>query len=374
MFDEHMALRAQVIDSLAEPARRRRAAPISISIARAPGEDVRYAFRMRLAFSVACGVLAALVRAHPVQAADGGHVSMAWSSEDRRCVDQVMLAATVERTLGRAVFGSDGPPEATVVGHARRLTSGQYSAHIALIGPNGSTLSERSITTKGDCRRLDESAAVVIALMIDSLGDRPSELVVPERPVRAEPAPSNEQAPPRAVSRPKLRIALGLGGGASAGFLPSVTPLALFRGEVEVPGLPPFALAMRAHATSAGLIAGAGGTFDAWSAESSLCPTWTRPSFRLGLCLGAGAGAINGAPSGLRSGHSRARPVVFVQALPSVAIHALGPFWLRAEAGTWIPILREPWGISEPGGYVQVYQPGIVASIAALSAEIRADP
>ena len=303
------------------------------------------------------------------------HVELSWTTEDHHCVDAATLAATVELTLGRPVFHDEGVPSATIVGHTSRSSSGDYSAQIALVATDGSTVSERSISTKGSCKRLDESVAVVIALMIDSVEDRPSELTVPVSPPRSDRVADDAVAPPPTAMSPRLRVALGVGGGASLGLLPSLTPFALFRGEGDWPGFPPLVLAVRADGASEARFQQAGGTFDAWSGELSLCPTWQGPTLRFSLCLGAGAGAVSGAPVGLQAGRTRVRPIVFALALPSAAVHIAGSFWLRAEGGAMVPLLREPWGVVDPSGsYVEVYRAKVVAPMAALLMEIRSDP
>jgi len=312
--------------------------------------------------------------ASPAWAARPHRVDFVWTSTDEHCVDAATVAATVEATLGRPVFHGEGLPIAKIVGHASRSSSDEYSVRLALVAVDGALLSERSITTKGSCKRLDESIAVVIALMIDSVEDRPSELTVPATPPRDHVAEDVAPLPTAMPSR--LGVAFGLGGGASLGFLPDLTPFALFRGEAEWPGFPPLVLAMRAHgASEAHLGQAAGGTFDAWSGELSLCPSWRGLTLRFGLCLGAGAGAVTGAPVGLQAGRTRVRPIVFAVALPSAAVRIAGPFWLRAEGGAMVPILREPWGVDDASGrYVEVYRATVVAPVAALVIEVRSDP
>src|SRR5580700_8554830 len=119
-----------------------------------------------------------------VLAMPAGRVTLVWANQDATCMDASTLAATVERTLGRAVFHGDAPVRATIVGSARSVDPGGYSARISLLAVDGTKLSERTLTTEGDCRRLDESIAVVVSLMVDSLAEETSALVIPTRPPR----------------------------------------------------------------------------------------------------------------------------------------------------------------------------------------------
>jgi hypothetical protein len=294
-------------------------------------------------------------------------------------MDASTLAATVERTLGRAVFQGDAPVRATIVGSARSIDSGGYSANISLLAVDGTRLSERSLTTEGDCRRLDESIAVVVSLMVDSLQEHASALVIPTRPPRApailpplEPTAPTAGAPAHASAA----IALGFGAGVSTGLLPTIAPLVAMRAEVAPAAFLPVALTLRAYAPSDARVQGAGGEFYAWSGELALCPTAKAGRrVRLGACLGAGAGAIHGSPLGLLGGHSSDAPIVFALAAPSAALRVAGALWLRAEAGLTVLLLQEPWGfVDGHGDYVEAYHPGTIAPFTSLGVEFRADP
>ncbi len=298
-------------------------------------------------------------------------------------MDASMLAAIVERTLGRAVFHGDAPVRATIVGSARPVDSGGYSAHISLLAVDGTKLSERSLATEGDCRRLDESIAVVVSLMVDSLEEEASALVIPTRPPRPPVVlptllSTLETVAPAAgaPAHASAAIALGFGSGVSTGLLPAIAPFVAMRAEVEPTAFMPIELTLRVHAPSDARVEGAGGQFYALSGELALCPTAKAGRLvRLGVCLGAGAGAIHGSPLGLLGGHSSDSPIVFALAAPSAAVRVAGPFWLRAEAGLLVLLLRETWGFLDGNGnYVQAYRPGIIAPFASLVAEIRADP
>jgi hypothetical protein len=309
-------------------------------------------------------------------------VNLVWSNEDASCIDASTLAATVEHTLGRAVFHADAPPGGTVVGSARAVDTGGYSAHVSLLATDGTKVSERFLATDGDCQRLDESIAVVVSLMVDGVDEPTVPLRVapePPRPPKAPPVPV--ETPPPPVPREPARastaaLALGVGAGVARGLLPTTTPAVALRAEVEVPGFIPIMLAARAYGSSDARIDGAGGEFDAWTGELSLCPT-VKPGhgWRLGVCLGAGAGAIHGSPVGLVGGRISDAPIVFALAAPTAALHVAGPFWLRAEAG--LPVLLVParWGFLDgSGNYVEVYRSEIVAPFGFLSAELRSDP
>jgi len=323
--------------------------------------------------------MGAFLWAGAVLALPAGRVRLDWVNQDASCLDASTLAATVERALGRAVFQGDAPVRAIIVGSARPADSGGYSAQISLLAVDGTKLSERSLTTEGDCRRLDESIAVVVSLMVDSLEEGASPLVIPTRAPRPPAVlPPLEAVAPAAgaPAHASAAIALGFGSGVATGLLPTIAPLLAMRAEVEPAAFMPIALTVRAYAPSDARVEGAGGQFYAWSGKLALCPTARAGRrMRLGVCLGAGAGAIHGSPSGLVGGHSSDAPMVFALAAPSAAVRVAGPLWLRAEAGLPVLLLREPWGFLDGNGdYVQAYQPGILAPFASVGVELRADP
>jgi hypothetical protein len=290
-------------------------------------------------------------------------------------MDASTLATTVERTLGRAVFRGDAPARATIVGSVHPVDSGGYSAHLSLLAIDGAKPSERSLTTAGDCRRLDESIAVVVSLMVDSLEEEASALVIPPRPPAVLPA-LETVAPAGAPAHALAGGALGFGSGVSTGLLPTIAPLVVMRAEVEPTAFMPIALTLRLHAPSDVRVEGAGGEFYAWSGELALCPTAKAGRLvRLGVCLGAGAGAIHGSPLGLLGGHSSEAPIVFALAAPSAAVRVSGPLWFVAEAGVPVLLFRQWWGFLDGNGhYVEAYRPGIVDFFTFVGVELRVDP
>src|ERR1700722_7153784 len=96
-------------------------------------------------------------------------VAFEWSRTDPGCVDAETLVNTVEGTLGRPVFHGAGRSTATVSGRIAAASSQRYEATIALRGPEGKLIAQRVLTTDSDCRRLDDSIAGVVALVVDSL-------------------------------------------------------------------------------------------------------------------------------------------------------------------------------------------------------------
>jgi hypothetical protein len=270
----------------------------------------------------------------------------------------------VERTLARPVFHSDAPPFAKVSGGVARDGPGRFEAHIALVDMEGRTLATRTLTTSGDCGRLDESVAVVVTLMIDGVEEVPAPLHIPADPPRTA---SPEPPAPR-----PLALTFGLGGGVSSSLLPGVVASFGARGELAVAGFVPIAVTLRVHAPSSVVVAEVGGRFDAWTAELAACPAWSRGRLRLGGCVGLGGGAIEGSYVNLLDGETHVRPLVLATLLPFAAVRLAGPVWIRAEGGAWVPLLRERWGYLDPSGmFAEVFRPAPVVPAATLTLELR---
>jgi hypothetical protein len=311
--------------------------------------------------AAAAGLLCASA-ASAATAPPATRVALAWSSPDPTCVGAGALAQTVERTLRRPVFEPVAGEQATISGRVAAGTSGGYEATVTLQAADGALVSQRVLTTELDCPSLDDSIAVVVALMVDSLDEGSTALRVPE---------------PASHARAQIGLAgFGVGVGASYGLLPGFAGMAVVRGDIRVGSvgsLPAFALALRLHTPADASAPGAGVTFTAWDAELATCPAITRSRVRGGVCLGAGAGTLDGSPTGaVLDAHGSLRPLLLVSALPYGALRIVGGLWLRADAGVFVPLLRDNWGFQDASGkYVEVYRTSAVAPLASISLELR---
>jgi hypothetical protein len=316
--------------------------------------------------------LAILTSSASLAAAPARRVELSWSQDDPACIGAASLSSMVEATLARSVFHADAPPSATVRGAIGKIAPGRYEAHIALLDAGGRVLAERTLTTDGDCARLDESVAVVVTLMIDGMEEAPAPLRVPAAPPR--PGPPAPPAPPPGPPPSRVALAFGLGGGVSSSLLPGVSASFGVRGEIDAPGFVPIAATVRLHAPSSALVAGSqGGRFSATTGELAACPAWSRGRIRLGGCVGLAGGAIQGDQVNLVDGNSHPRPLVLATLLPFAAVRLAGPLWARAEAGAWVPLLRERWGyVDARGVFEPVFRPAPVVPAAMLTLEIRA--
>jgi hypothetical protein len=355
-----------------------------------------------------------LALASPSTAAAAGPVrpvELTWSQDDATCISAAELIATVERALARSVFSSRasrnaGEPEpfADVIGSIGKAGPDRFEAHLVLQRPGGEVLATRTLVASGECRRLDEGIAVVVALMIDGLDKIPLRVPAPAPPGpgvieppaprpepgarSAEPPPVPPPAPPAPPRRARIAVTLGLGGDFSYGLLPHSAGSGALRGEVAVRGFVPLALTLRGYAPATGYVSptapvtGVGGTFAAWTAELSACPSWPVAKVRFGGCAGVGAGqmillrTIDGL-SVLDEG--RARPLVLLTVLLTLVVPIAGPLSVRAEGGAWVPLLRDTWGVgvsrsnvsAPPDSFEVVRGQSPVVPVAGLSLEVK---
>jgi hypothetical protein len=311
------------------------------------------------------------------------HVELSWSRGSPDCLGRDDLVKAVEATLGAPVFHEGGSAAGRVEGRVGAAAKGGFEAHMILRDLGGAVVSERRLDTDGECRRLDEPIAVVVALMIDALGSAPSPLSVPAEPIRAPALPARLVAPPpaRMVAPPAApspsgapSLAIGVGLGLDASLLPGTSLAAVLRGELAPIEALPLAWTAHFHGSSSTEVGGFGGRFSAWTTTLAACPTWSwaRARARLGLCGSLGAGALSGTGVGLPDGLDVKRSVFFAGLGSHAAVHLAGPLWARVELGVDVPFRRDRWGyVDAAGAYIVVHRPAAIVPNGLLTLEFR---
>lgn len=192
------------------------------------------------------------------------------------CLSDAALSRAVERRLQRKVFES-APADLSVSVRFERAAEG-FRARIELADGRG-TLGTRELATEArHCSALDDSLALVVALLVDT---------PPERtPASAEsPAATAAAAPPRPATPIRLpaetyapRQSAVLGARASAtvahGVLPSLAPGLELGVEAELPHVPRLSLTAGALLESSESLAGrdAGASLSLMRASLFVCP------------------------------------------------------------------------------------------------------
>jgi hypothetical protein len=316
--------------------------------------------RPGLALASAIGA-ALFARESPAGADTPRGVELRWEAA-RGCIDRASLASLVERTLRRSVFHVLAPavPVATIDGRVEPAAGAGFRAHIELRLPTGAVASTRDVeTTSESCDRLDESIAVVIALMLDRLTrpapQNPAEPSAPQ-PTPApspapEPAPSPIAVPPEpAPARPEARVLAETGLAAIAGLLPDAGPAAYLRAAWET-GRFSVAMHVSAFLPDRAVSGGAGAEISAWAALLDGC-AWplVEKGWRLGACAGGGAGWMAAAPVGLVGARETTLPLAFATASVDGMLRVAGPLWVHLSLSGWVPLVAPHYFYHDAAG------------------------
>lgn len=211
---------------------------------------------MKAALASLCCTLAVFA-ARPAHALDtaraAARLELSKGPGTEQCIDSSALTVAVESRLQRRAFRQDLPATLYVRIVLERRFDATWSAAISLRDASGTALGSRSIVTRAaHCSALDDSLALVVALLVDSPPVLPSaEAGHDSRPVSSDAVtdrvtpPKQTISPPRTTTlsvprdTPALRepwlFRLSLEGGAAIGLLPRVAPGA----ELGVGGTPP---------------------------------------------------------------------------------------------------------------------------------------
>ena len=306
---------------------------------------------------------AGLISSAPAHAAnDEPTYALNWSRGDgaRECITTPALAKAVEARLGRSVFVS---PAAAQFMLDARIEGGpsQWSATISLQDRDGHRVGQRDLTsTEKDCRALDQSLSLMLALAIDpnatlAVAGTP---VATSLPPPAPPAPA-EAPPPVAVARPvdtpvvpklpaatapervatayteaSLRVSFGmLPGGAVPG--------------AEVAAMVPIHESWIARAGAAAWLpaqetgAEGGVLISQFSASLGMCGRIRGTAAFLLLCAGMEPGLLVASGYGFNHSIETARRFTLM-AGPSakVGVHLVGQLWGQLGGDLLVPIIR----------------------------------
>lgn len=192
--------------------------------------------RVLTASLTAFGLVAFAEPAHAEQS-----FSLAWRGKGTQtppCLSDGAVRDAVEKRLGRHPFVDPAHADILIEGEEVPSGKGLYRARVVQRDRSGAALGARELEPQS-CESLLRGAALVVALIIDPTGRRAHEeptTEVPEDEPTTE-VPENEppslppaarvpkRRPLNARSRPpSFELSLGVGAGATFGFLPSAAP------------------------------------------------------------------------------------------------------------------------------------------------------
>jgi hypothetical protein len=262
------------------------------------------------------------------------HVLLHWHAEPG-CIDKKALATMVEETLGRTVFHGDTPAAATVDGNVTRTASG-FVAKITMHDPGGALLLEREVMTAAtECDRLNESAAIVVALMVDGVPEPAPE------PAPAKPVPTPLHIAQTLV-KPRSTVVFegGLGPTFVIGLLPRVTGGLYGRVGVGLNNLWSIGLSLNGWLPTRTIDHDVGARMGAVGGEVDGCGApMARRDVRLGVCLVAGGGVLIASPTGLVQSLDTHLPYAFIGPALGLDVHASGALWVHVRASVWGTII-----------------------------------
>lgn len=274
-----------------------------------------------LGFSIVC--FAARAGATP-------RVELRWRAAEG-CIDEATLAATVERTLDQPVFHGQNAIAATLDGDLAKSETG-WAAKIVLRGvEDDKVVAERTIgTTSDDCSRLDDSIAVVVAMMVDGVREQAT-----PAPLRVPPAP------PRVSSRAPSSITGHVEAGAAlaVGLLPDASAGAYVHADVASRR---WSIGLTGYGWSASnaMALGSGARISAWTGTVEACGApLSTTRFALHACVALGAGFTDATPIALSGGSEQRLPIMFDGVTLGFDVRIAGPVWLRSRASLWNPFV-----------------------------------
>jgi hypothetical protein len=280
--------------------------------------------------------------------------ALSWSrGEDARgCIFSQDLARSVEHRLGRRVFTSMADAGFVIEGRIESVPGG-FAADVALCGADGSVLGRRHVVAnEPDCRALDRSLSLVLALIIDPTVSLASADETPAaRPLSSEQPPPTSLPPPsraETTQAPRSTPAASLLGseiaaGVAWGKLPFATPgietaARLVLGGHFIARLGA-SLWIPQRAGLTGRPEGAWLTLAALTAEGCRSER-LMPALALLACAGAEPAVLFSQGSGLDIEHSDRRTVLDVVADGRISVR-LGPVtWAALGGRLGVPLVR----------------------------------
>ena len=268
--------------------------------------------------------------------AEGEHVALDWARADgaEACEDAAALSRAVHGVLGRSAFGPREGARAIVHGRIERAPKG-WIAHFVLSDLDGRVLGTRDLDTEeADCRRFDESLALVLALAVDSLGATPTDVL------------HDPPAPPSPPAR-TWRAEVGALAAGSYGLLPGFAGAVGVRAAVEPAGFWPIGVDARFWLPSSAEDRGRGASFSAWEVGLDLCAPIVRAVVEPRICGGFQVGQLRGEGYGLPIATASSAWLASFRLEATPLIHLGERFALAPSVGVAIPVIRDRFYFTE---------------------------
>ncbi|HET7544145.1 MAG TPA: hypothetical protein VFK05_29940 [Polyangiaceae bacterium] len=350
----------------------------------------------RVLGALLCGWLLAPASAQGKSKPSGAaHLDVEQGPGTEHCLDVQSLSRAVESRLRRRVFRTDVPATLYLKIAFTRDAAG-WSLLLTMHDGKGDFLGRRSLVTEAaDCSALDESLALVVALLVDS---PPTEVLVESEPAKAPanpanappaPAPAPASAPasaapseagvlhlPRATPAPRepWRLQLAAEGAFAIGILPGFAPGLELGFGAKAPRLPEFRLFAGWYAPREQRRAelDAGARFDALYVGLEACPLEGGLGIsQWSLCAGQSLGRVRVEAFGFDE-NSTSNHLSYALLARGALQLALGSHWgVRLGARAELPLTRGVFGYGTPAGEQALFQPSPVAAVLDLGLVVR---
>lgn len=265
-----------------------------------------------------------------------------------RCIDAADLRASVESRLHRRVFVARDVAPIVIDAHIARAASGWHVA-IAVRDEAGASIGARELDDPSpDCRSVDETLVLVIALIVD-----------PEATSRdVSPAPT----PPPAGAR--WRAGVSAHGTAAVGLLPGGAFGGALAVTVAPPWMPPAVIRASLWREDEARRAQVGARFQLATAGVTICPRVSRRgALVVAACAGAETGHVAARGFGFDRSQRSATIVGHAVIEPHVEIQLSRKLAVEARVGLWVPIIRPRFTFDQGGVPVRLYQPPAISLV-----------
>ena len=294
------------------------------------------------------------------------------------CIEQMALQTAVDRRLERPVFG--GTDLRVSLRFERRERT--FAVEVVLSDRRGKPLGRRELKTQAPhCSSLDDSLALVVALLVDSSEAR--EQAAASAPVEANAAPASATPsaaassprvtvtiPPDAVAvREPYRVVLGASVAATVGPLPGVA----FGPELLLAVRPPHFVELRLRpslfpereVSAPG--PDRGGRLSLVQVALDVCPLeHERGRVRLSGCVGQSVGWVRGEGFGYLHNAETGSLVYSLGVGASALIALAGPLRCHLGLGAALPLERDTYvSHAADGATTEVFRSGVVAGMLA---------
>ncbi len=319
-----------------------------------------------LSRSLTAGTVAfALLACNTARAADPAPASahFAWHDPARApsCMPLSSLRDAVAQVLGRPLVEDSSRAESRATVSFEPAAGGGWDVRIRRLSPDGATEGERTLHGDGsDCSELIGPVSLVIAMVID----RPARPAVLQAPRTPPPSSSRWSGRASGGVRSAYGMLPGLGGALSAsadvaapGWVPMRWTLLVWPGSEERTGL-------------------VGGSFRAWTAGLSACPTIAAgASWRLDTCAGVALGTLSATGIGLSPSREPSHFWGHLELTVEARYRLAGPFGVRVAAGAMGPWNRPRFVYSGADGASHaVHRPWSVSPMADAALEVDFGP